>query len=267
MTVQLSFVSATVLGLTQGITEFLPVSSSGHVALAALFLDGATLGLEQVVALHVGTLLATLVLLRHDLGRLLGWISRPTAKIAWVQQPEGQLALAVLAACVPTGIIGVLLEPSASQAVASPAALGACFCVTATCLWFLRKKAAAHRSITVSMGLVIGIAQGIAVLPGISRSGITLACGLLLGLSALDAFRFSFLIAIPAIVGATLYTMLTEHFGQIVWPPLIWGAALAGGSGYVALLIVKRVLQQQRLWWFSLYLYPLGIALLIWSVY
>jgi undecaprenyl-diphosphatase len=261
----LSYLTATILGVVQGITEFLPVSSSGHVALAALFMDVPEVGIETVVALHVGTLAATILLFRQDLVGLLRCVVRPAPTQPWRQQPEALLGLAIVAACIPTALLGLLLEPVAERMVSEPVALGIGFCTTAGLLLLLRQPKTTHRSITIPIGLVIGAAQGIAVLPSLSRSGLTLVCGVLIGLPAYDAFRFSFLISIPAIAGATLLTSLRQPLSHVAWPATIWGAAIAAVVGYGALIALRHMLQQQRLWWFSLYLFPLGLAVLAWS--
>ncbi len=262
----LSYLTASILGIVQGITEFLPISSSGHIAIAGLFMGVEDASMETIVLLHTGTLLATCMVLRRDLTSLVLWLAKPSMALSWRQQPEAQLSLAVIVACIPTVVLGLLIEPIANRFVSDPKALAVCFCITASLLFVLRRAPVKPKSLTLPIAVIIGIAQGIAVLPGISRSGITLACGMLLGLRAHDAFRFSFLISIPTIVGATLYTGLGHPFSATAWGPLMWGATVAAVVGYAALIFVRYVLQQQRIWWFSLYLYPLGIAVWLWSM-
>ena len=226
------------LALIQGLTEFFPVSSSAHLTIL-----GAIGGIKEedalvfFLVLHSGTLLATLVFFSKDLWALfLGLLRRDGPSWRYV----GLIALTT----IPTGIIGLAAKPFVQKAETMPALAGSVLLFTATYLWATRYLPAgqkADRDITWLDALIIGIAQGVAVLPGISRSGATISSGLLRGLKREAAFRYSFLASMPAIGGAFL--LEARHAFSAANPYLrddVLGAAVSFSAGLFALWLWRR---------------------------
>ncbi len=258
------FANATLLGLLQGLTEFLPVSSSGHLSLATLVFGIHEGGLTLNVMLHAGTLVATLLVLWQRIA--------PAARegVLGLAQPRrfvsthgGRDALVVLIASLPTAAIGLLMREPAEQATHSPAALGAGFLVTTAMLLSTRWiKAGEAASLSPWGALVVGAVQGLAVMPGLSRSGATIAVALWLGVRKDRAFELSMLMSIPAVLGAVLLegSKITAETDAL--PGAVVGAAVAFVSGVAALVLLRRVVKQGRFAWFALWVGPLALATL-----
>jgi len=261
----LSVGASTGYGVLQGLTEFLPVSSDGHLAAFALLFGGAPMSLPLAVLLHGGTLLATLFVFRADIGRLLrgagGGLSNPQT---FLQSEDGALIAAIVVASIPTALIGLGIEGLSAEANRHPEAVGVGFLVSAAAALSTRRHAAAPSDrLSLRSALLIGAVQGLAVLPGVSRSGSTIACALLLGLSPLAAFRFSFLLSIPAISGALLLELGSGE-ALAAMPDTAWlGAAVACVTGYFALELLRRILALGHFWRFAWYLVPMGVVMIV----
>jgi undecaprenyl-diphosphatase len=253
-------------GCLQGIAEFLPVSSSGHLTLLKSLLH-----LEDVpqlfdVLLHVATLLVVLVVFREKIGRLLAALGRFLLR----RRKEGdaaklRLILAILIATFCTGILGIFLKDLGFES--SPKIVSAFLLVTAGILLltrFFEKRQSAEteaRPIGIREGVITGIAQGIGVLPGISRSGITISAALFAGISRAEAGEFSFLLSIPAILGALVLSLKDAENLAAAVPPasLALGIASAIAAGYISLRLLLRMIRGGRLCFFAFYLIPVGI--------
>ncbi|GAB4353089.1 MAG: undecaprenyl-diphosphate phosphatase [Candidatus Abyssubacteria bacterium] len=254
----------------QGVTEFLPISSSGHLVIfQALF------GMEEPqvlfdVMLHVGTLAAILIVFRSDVVQLL----RSALRIAHTGKlgdgDSERMVVAIIVGCVPTVIMGVLFSEHVERLFASPTAAGIGLIVTGCILMttFQRNTAAVIQPLANRVGflhaLAIGAAQGVALAPGISRSGTTIAVALLLGLPRELAARFSFLLAAPAIVGALLFEMKDYSPGNpgshhIGYAPMLAGAFVAALSGIIALVFLLRVVKRGKLSNFAYYCWAVGL--------
>ena len=266
------------LGLVQGLTEFLPVSSSGHLAAAELV--APRLGFEGAggeepllfgVLLHVATLAAVLVYYRAAAWDAIRGFSRGVAALARgklgaaIDSDDGtRLAVAICIGTVPTGAIGLTLERPTAGIAESPLALGLCFLACAAILAATRWWPGGARRLDWRVALIIGIVQGIAVLPGVSRSGATIAAGLALGLPREEAVRFSFLLSVPAIAGAALLELdgaALAEAGEI--SALVAGCAAAFVVGFAALAVLRRIVRGGRLWLFAPYVAAVGAALVI----
>jgi undecaprenyl-diphosphatase len=268
----MSVIEATVLGLVQGATEFLPVSSSGHLTLAEMAMGVVTDDLVALdVALHGATLLAVLAYF----GR--GWLRRVAR--------GPRVAVLAVAAGVPAGVLylagGGALERAVGGVKTSLWALGALFIAAGGFLAFasilsarLHPNAGDTDGPIVPRGrrgvldvAVIGLAQAAALLPGVSRSGVTIGTGLLCGLTRESAFEFSFLAATPLLVGALAVKM--SKIGELAAAS---GAALAAGSvvafasGFAALALLRRVVARGRLWAFGLYTVVAGLGCFAWAM-
>lgn len=262
----MTLLQAAILGLVQGLTEFLPVSSSGHLAVGKLLF-----GLEEVpilfdVILHVATLIVVWYVFR---GRIAS-IFRAILRVALRSQKEDgdgdQLRLAgwVLLATVVTVVVA--LPVAGLEAGSRPRLVGAFFLFTSVVL--LSTLGARKGESMFRMGplqvVIIGLAQGLGVFPGVSRSGITIAAARHAGLSREDAGEFAFLISIPAILGALILTL--RDFGDLGRAvgtlPLLAGFLVALISGFLALTLLLRILRSGRLFLFAAYLIPLGLAVI-----
>ena len=263
---------AVILGIIQGLTEFLPVSSSGH-----LVLGGELLGLEEShltfdVVVHVATLIATLGFYRASvagIGRaLIGNLASVFKPATWLDGfrawPELRLLFLILVGSCPTAVIGLLFKDELEGLFGNPRLVSGMLLVTAGILWLTTRPNDSARGISnmkVRDALLIGFIQGFAVVPGISRSGSTIACALLLGIERELAARFSFLLSVPAILGALLLQVLDVlEAGHHLEPvPMVAGFVAAVVVGVGALMMLIPLVNQGRLHYFALYLVPVGI--------
>lgn len=262
------------LGILQGLTEFLPISSSGHLAVGQKMLGYDAKGMIFFdIIVHVGTLLAILWVYRSSLVRygvdakdLLVHRGGGSWGERFWNQPSMREVTWVVLATIPTGFIGVFFRKPLEAAFGSVSTIAVMFAITGVLLWFTRYRHGGTQEIATLFWwqpLILGIAQGIAILPGISRSGTTIAVALFLGLRRDEAARMSFLLAIPAISGATLLEARKLDGIPADWMALLVGGITAAIVGYFALLMLIRVVKQGQLSWFSIYLWLLagGIGL------
>lgn len=254
------------MGALQGVTEFLPISSDGHLAVFAFLIDVPEMSLALVLLLHVGTLLATLLLFRSDLLRLArGTLSRLSQPARLFNSAEGKELVALFTASVPTAVIGLFLEERVEAFAEIPWVVGAGFLLSAAFVGSTRGRDGTQATLSPRAAFLVGIAQGLAVLPGVSRSGLTIASAMAFGMSAPAAFRFSFLLSVPAIAGATLLKLgepgVLAHMSASAW--LAAGTSFA--VGLIALKLLGSLLVRGHFWLFSLYLVPLGAAVMLLS--
>ncbi len=261
--------SAALLGAVQGLTEFLPVSSSGHLALAEHWLvTRRGIAMPQDILfeclVHVGTLLAVVFHYRRDLvalGRC--WLSTAWRRSTRSADPLWHLTLALIVGTVVTAVIGLALEDVVKPIFAMPRVVGAMLLVTAALLTATRWAPPPREGsggITLAQAVVIGVLQGIAVTPGISRSGATIAVALLLGVGRAEAARFSFLLSIPAILGATLLEMRDLEGTTLTPGAMAAGLVTAALVGYAALVVLVGFVSRGRLAWFAPYCVIVGVA-------
>ena len=251
-----------VLAVVQGVTEFLPVSSSGHLVVVAALLspeNADTLDVADVnIALHLGTLLSIVVYYHKTIARLL---------------TEDRRAIGLLiVATLPAVLVGLPLYVFAKQMLSSTILTGCMLIVTGiVLLWAtqIRHGAARYQDMSYGKALLIGAAQALAILPGLSRSGTTISTGIATGLAPRSAATFSFLMAILAILGAgTLEAVKIARDGTTGTPlgSLVVGALVAFVVGLGALGALIRVLDRGRLSWFAWWCIPLGIAVIAWRL-
>lgn len=269
------------LGLVQGLTEFLPVSSSGHLAAAKMALqDAGAPGSAAVFAmpplllevfLHVGTLAAVCLFYRREIRDILAGAGRALGRTvsgqgfgAWRDDPGARMLLLLLLAMAPTGLVGLALKGAAERASGSRLGLGWCFLVLTAVLAATRWLQGGKRTPNWKIALLVGLAQGAAVLPGVSRSGLTIAVGLAAGLQAREAAAFSFLLSVPAVLAAVGLETLEagSGLGAGLGLPVLAGALAAFASGYAALVVLVRMVSAGRLWWFAPYTAAIGLLLL-----
>lgn len=246
--------SALFLGILQGITEFLPVSSSGHLVMFQQFLEVAGDDVAFDLVLHLGTLLPVLWFYRATFAQIFHDIFRGDGPF-W--QREGvRLTLLLVAASIPTAMIGLGLKDTFESLFSNPSALTITFSITGLIL-LLSSKAKNGTTQVANIrwrdALILGVAQGLAITPGISRSGTTITVALLLGIEREAAARFSFLMSVPAILGAVLLKASEASFVGMDSAQLTIGATSALVSGYFALVILVKVVKNGTFQHFAWY--------------
>jgi undecaprenyl-diphosphatase len=249
-----------ILGLIQGFTEWFPISSTGHLRLAEHFF-GLNVPLLFDVTLHVGTLLVTLIYFRKDIVNILSALWHRNLK-----SEDGKLIIPIIVGSIPTAIIALLIGNELDAYFSTILLLGAGFIASGIVLFASKFGKDKKDDISVPMALLIGVMQGLAIIPSLSRSGLTIAVALLFGLKKEIAFKFSFLLSIPAVIGAlglTLYQGRHELFAGI--PALEVAAALVVtvAVSFLALKLLYKTLQAKKFWLFSIYCVVLGTVLVI----
>ena len=288
----MSFIEAIIMGLIQGLTEFLPVSSSGHLAIFKnIFHISTDTGLLFDVMLHIATLVAICIVYWADVKELfingccmVGlWV---TNAVLWVGNlfrgkeqkkedkpvlttPSRRFVLMILISTIPTGIMGVLLEEvigSASELLILP---GICLILTAILLFIADRVKVGEKTedtATYKNSLLVGLAQGVATLPGLSRSGTTITACLLNGFSKEFAVKYSFIMSIPAILGAMVLELkdfsMAELAGGMIWNYLA-GMIVAGVVGYICIKTMLVVVKKNKFTIFSVYCLIAGIASIV----
>lgn len=259
----MDILQAIALAVLQGLTEFLPISSSAHLILLPVIVGWDDQGLAFDVAVHVGTLTAVVVYYRKDLlklisawfGSLLGKGFNDEAKLAWY----------VGLGTIPVGLVGVSLSDAMQEALRSPLVIAAATIVFALLLWWAEKRAKEQRdTITLLDAVVVGLFQAIALIPGTSRSGITITGGLLLGLKREYAAKFSFLLSIPviALAGSLKALELYQSGFDILWGFMFIGAAVSAVVAYLSIAWFLKLLNKISMMPFVWYRLVLGIVLI-----
>ncbi len=249
----MTILQALFLGALQGLTEFLPVSSSGHLVIFQHIFGISEGALAFDVLLHLGTLIAVFVAFWDDI-------------LAIIKQPFSRLTYLIIVGCIPAGLMGYFLQPLFEQAFESLLVVGIGLLITGLVLKV--SEIAADNSLSMKEieettywnVLFIGVLQGIAIIPGISRSGSTIAGGLLAGLDRTFAARYSFLVAVPVILGAAVVQLKDISASGVTGAilPMIVGPLTAAVSGFIAIKIVMRLVHNGRLSVFSYYCWTVG---------
>lgn len=250
---------ALLLGIVQGLTEFLPVSSSGHLVLGKALLGIEEPGVTFEVVVHLATLCAVLWAYRRRVGELLVGMAGAKPE-AWTY------AGLILLASVPAGLAGVFARPLFEDAFGRPVLAAAMLLVTGAIVYTLRFTVAEARdgAVDARRGLWVGIAQAVAILPGISRSGSTVALGVWMGVSPVHMAEFSFLLSVPAIAGAGLLQLGQAGEGAALpVAPLVAGFAAAAVSGVIAIRLFVRMLRAGIFHHFAWYCWAVGTAYLL----
>jgi undecaprenyl-diphosphatase len=257
----MSPIESVLLGLLQGVTEFLPVSSSGHLALLEhVWRLDAVARLPLTAMLHVGTAVAMLVYFGRRLGRIVaGCVSRDAARRGENWRMVGFVALG----SVPAVGIGLLLEEHIEAAFASPVLVAVMLLATGGLLFGTRFAQGEGQSLGWGRVLLVGVAQAVAILPGISRSGATIATGIYLGLKREAAFEFSFLLGIPVILGAGVREAAKVQASALSPAVVGVGVLVALVSGLAALALLRRAVTGRKLYLFAFYCWTAGLAALV----
>jgi len=272
------------LGVIQGLTEFLPISSSGHLVVFQQLLGLVQPGISFEISVHLGTLAAVVIYFRKEILEVndaavvgIRSVVAQRGRVSELYAGDSGFRMAVLLAVgsVPTAIIGIFLQTQSDRLFTSISLAGAMLIVTGlililtgVLLWLTRGVKAKRTEVngfTLGIALAIGIVQGFAIIPGISRSGSTIATGLLFGLDRRTAGSFSFMLSIPTIVGAAGLQVLMDGFGDVDVLPMVIGAAVSFVVGFLALCVLMRIVSRGRLHLFAPYCVLAGLAVLVLS--
>ena len=260
---------AIILGIIQGLTEFLPISSSGHLVLMERFLHFETPNLSFEIILHLGSLFAVFIYFRKDISSLLSsLITKENTKIRNVNR---KIILYLFISTCVTAFLGIVLEDIIEKAFQSVLLVGVMLSVTGLILFFsdqIKKSTYATHQMGVSKAILIGLGQSLAIFPGISRSGTTIATSVYCKIKREEAARFSFLLSIPAILGATILKI--KDFASIDSTMMInygLGAIAAFVSGYAVISLLIRLVKKQKLKYFSFYCWLLSLFVICTEIF
>jgi undecaprenyl-diphosphatase len=260
----MDFIHIIVLALLQGLTEFLPISSSAHLILVPKLLNWPDQGLAFDVAVHVGTLSAVVLYFRKELTPMpQAWVQSIMAR---KHTPESLLAWGVIIGTIPVGLAGLAFENIIETTLRSPLVIAWATIFFGLILWWADlqgKRVRDEHTLTLKDFVIIGCAQALALIPGTSRSGITITAGLALGLTRPAAARFSFLLSIPAILlpGGLKTLELVQSTEPVAWDALVQGALLSGIAAYVCIHYFLKMLEQMGMLPFVIYRIFLGALL------
>lgn len=257
----MSLITAILLGIIQGLTEFLPISSSAHLVFAEQLLKlSANIRLSYDAFLHLGTLIALLIFFGKRIIQIIGSFF---AKERIESRANLILILYIIIGSIPAGIIGLLFKAKIEITFANPVFPAIFLIFTGLLLFATEFFQSKEKKLNFTLAIIIGIAQAIALLPGISRSGTTIATALLLGMSGFEAFEFSFLLSIPAVIGANLFTFKDLSNTAIPGPTIILGVLIAAIVGLLALTWLKKLVLRRKLFYFGFYCIAVAILALI----
>ena len=260
----MDLIQTIILGLIQGLTEWLPISSTGHLRLTEHFLDLKVPILFDVL-LHAGTLIVTLLFFHKDIKNIL------VALVKWDFKTEnGKLIPLIIVGTIPTALIGLIFGNAIEALFSNLLPIAGAFVICGVVLYSSKIGNEKKESIGYLEALVIGTAQGIAIIPGISRSGLTIAVALLLGTKREKAFKFSFLLSVPAIIGALGLTLYEQHAALVLagvgWTEILVGVAVSMVVGYFALNLLRKIIAHKKFYFFAFYCWLLSIVLIALSL-
>ena len=270
----MELIHAVILGIVQGLTEFLPVSSSGHLVIFQHLFGLKESELFFDVSVHMGTLAAVTIFFWKEIRSIIISLLRFSESLIKREIPfsrihddaDLKLALMIIIGSVPTAIIGLLLKKASDQIFSSVSIAGAMMIITGLVLWVTHRfKKEGSKKFSIKEALLIGIVQGLAVMPGISRSGSTIAAGIFLGLNREMAARYSFLLSIPAILGAEILVLKDLSGLNIPISSTITGTVSAFIVGYFSLKLLLYIVKKGQLHIFAPYCWIIGLAALIWG--
>ena len=291
----LSILKAILLGLIQGLTEFTPLGGTGHLILFKELLNVQNdTSVYFEVFLHVATLLAVVIAFWQDIvnmfrefgdmcmrifANLLVFISKRKGDTRYtyfkvVNTSYKKLILMLLIATIPTGVLGVLGQEFAGFVGSYLWAVGICFIVTSAMLFFADRHAESDtriKEVPYSSGLLVGIAQGVTVVPGLSRTATSICMGLFLGFNKKLAVKFAFIASIPTIMGSLIYKLLVSNdYSRIALadvPGYVIGTIVAGAAGFFSIKLMLKVVLRKRYIGFAIYSLLIGLLAIGWSIF
>lgn len=263
------------MGVIQGLSEFLPISSSGHLVLAEEILNYTEGGLAFEVFVHFGTLLAVVWVFREDIAKMIlalpAMFRLPAGALSGEKREYALMDFYIILASIPAAVIGLLLEDAIEQLFESHISALVMLFVTGLIMWSSRYTRQKREDMNSYHSVLIGLAQAFAIIPGISRSGSTIVTGLWLGIRRDLAARFSFILSVPVILGATLLKtndLLAVPPGNAQLVNLIIATIAAAVAGYFAIIWLLDIIRKQKLEWFGIYCVTVsifGLILVFWG--
>lgn len=263
----LQLVKTIILGIIQGFTEWLPISSTGHLKMAERFLQFSSPqdSLLFEFAIHVGTLIVAIFFFRNEIKGMVSAIANLDFKT-----DDGRLIPLIIVGTLPAIAVGFSLKSVSEQMSQNIALIATAFIVCGAFLYFSKLGREKTSKIGFLEAIIIGLTEGIAIIPGLSRSGLTIATALLLGLKREKAFKFSFLLSIPAVIGAIGYTFCTEYdalaSSGLGLTEIFVGATVAMFVGYFALKILWTILAVKKFHFFAFYCWLIGAIIVAFSL-
>ncbi|MBV7268899.1 undecaprenyl-diphosphate phosphatase [Winogradskyella luteola] len=267
----MEILDAVILGIVQGLTEFLPVSSSGHLELGKAILGSNAMPKESLlftVILHFATALSTIVIFRKDIVEIFSGLFKAISTRMWTE--EAKFSVKIIVSMIPAVIIGYKYERVFEELFGNNILLvGSMLIVTAILLFLADRAKRTHKKVGLKDALIIGVAQGVAMLPGISRSGATISTSVLLGIDKIKAARFSFLMVIPLIFGKIAKDILAGEidYTSTNFTYLSVGFIAAFISGLFACTWMIKLVKQSKLTYFAIYCIIVGVIAIIWSLF
>ena len=260
MTVMVTLIETFILAVIQGLTEWLPVSSSGHLVITQKIL-GLNPPLIFDVMLHVGTLIVVLTVFRKDIVDIIKALVKRD-----FETEKGKLALHIAVGSVPIAVIGFVFYDIFKSLFSNLPAIALAFLITG-CVLFVSEKRVGNKKIGTLDSLLIGLAQAIAIIPGISRSGVTVSTGLLRKIDKSTAFRYSFLLSVPTVIGATIIESKELVTGNIDIFSLFLGVTISMIVSYASLKLLQKIVMNQKLHLFAYYCWSVGIAIILFTIF
>lgn len=251
----MQYLQAIFLGVVQGLTEWLPVSSSGHLVIIQNSL-GIKVPLMFDIALHFGTLLAVFAMFWRDISKIISSLARLN-----FSDEHGKLAKHIFIGSIPIAVVGYLFHDFFASLFYSSISVGFTLLATGVFIYF-SKFHKQSRMLDSKESLLVGIAQAISIIPGISRSGFTITTGLLRGVERREIFRYSFLLSVPTIIGAIVFEFTKVSWAEIEIGSMLAGASVAAIVGYLSLKLVIKLVLNRKFHLFSFYCVALGLLIL-----
>jgi undecaprenyl-diphosphatase len=256
MTCMVTLIEILILAVVQGLTEWFPISSSGHLVIAQKYL-GLNLPIIFSVMLHMGTVIVILIVFRKEIVDIVKSLVKRD-----FETEEGKFALFIAVGSLPIALIGFFFHDFFESLFDNLFLIGAALLVMGIVLFFSEKRMG-NRNLSVLDSLLIGLAQAVAIIPGISRSGITVATGLLRKIDKITVFRYSFLLSVPAVIGATILESRELFVDNIDTPPLIFGVTISMIVGYISLKLLQKIIVREKFHLFAYYCLTVGAAITI----
>ncbi|MEM8763272.1 MAG: undecaprenyl-diphosphate phosphatase [Bacteroidota bacterium] len=263
----MEIIDAIILGIIQGLTEFLPVSSSGHLELGKAILGADSLPEESLlftVVLHFATALSTLVVFRKDVAEIL----KGLFQFQWNE--ETKFSLKIIISMIPAALVGLFLEDFLEVFFDGAIIIvGIMLVITAILLYLADMAKTTNKDVSFRSAFVIGMAQAVAILPGISRSGATISAAVLLGVDKSKSARFSFLMVVPLILGKMAKDLLSGDVNFVGDQAIAMGAGFAAAfvAGLAACTWMIKLVRQSKLTYFAIYCLIVGLIAIAWSVF
>jgi undecaprenyl-diphosphatase len=254
-----TLVEVFILAVVQGLTEWLPISSSGHLVITQKAL-GLNLPLIYSVMLHLGTLIVVLTVFRKDILDIIKAVAKRN-----FETEEAKLAQFIVVGSVPTAIIGFIFHDLLESLFSNLPAVGSALLITGAIL-FLSEKRTGNKKMSLADSLLIGLAQAIAIIPGISRSGATISTALLRKIDKTTAFKYSFLLSAPAIAGAALMESKQLAQANVDPVPLLLGTIVSMIVGYASLKLLQKIVMNKKIHLFAYYCWTAGAAIILLTI-